>query len=204
MIPILVAAAFLSSGEEAVRVSAYLDADELEVGEEYSIQLELTLPASMDATKAGAPAPFLQLDIPPSVKLVGKELTAYRELASNEFLHEPYERLLKEKSVEILFELIAEPKAGEQIGLNVLGYVRTDDETDDFFFRRRLELPLVALADAVPAKIAKSDWGTDDKLLQIGQKAEAFSLPLADGTKFDLASVLGKKKVIVTTYRAHW
>ena len=44
----------------------------------------------------------------------------------------------------------------------------------------------------------------NEKLLKIGDKAPAFNLPRPDGTAFDVSQWLGKKNVIVTTYRAFW
>ncbi|MEM7308242.1 MAG: hypothetical protein AAF682_16295 [Planctomycetota bacterium] len=212
MTPVVFLASLLSfPSEGSISVSAYVDADELVVGEEYTFVVELDLPASMDASKAGAPAPFLQLDVPPSVRLVGEEVKGFRALSRNEFLHEPYERLITETPLAVPFDLIAEPAEGETIGINIVTYARAaegegaeGDGGKDYFFRERLELPVKPLAEGVKAKAPKSSWGTDEKALQIGDRATSFALPRADGTEYDLGSVLGKSNVIVTTYRAHW
>ena len=79
-----------------------------------------------------------------------------------------------------------------------------DGEVHDFFYRKRLELPVKAGADAVEGDSTDSTWGADEELLDIGDKATPFVLPRADGSEFDLQSVLGRKNIIVTTYRAHW
>ncbi len=187
-----------------VEISAFVDADELAVGEEYEFLLTVAFPEAVTASKAGAPAPFLQIDVPPSVKLTGRYVETYRDLARNEFLQEPYERLLADEETAIPFELVAAPAADERIAFSVIAYVSAENEEDAYFLRRRFELPVKGLADAVEVASTTSSWGTDEALLQIGDKAAPFTLPLADGTKLDLAEHLGKKNVIVTTYRAHW
>ena len=64
------------------------------------------------AAKSGAPAPFVQFDVPPSVRLTGKHLTTHRELANNEFIQEPYEQLLEESPGFVPFEIEALSTAG--------------------------------------------------------------------------------------------
>jgi peroxiredoxin len=48
----------------------------------------------------------------------------------------------------------------------------------------------------------RSEWG-QTQTLQIGDKAEKFALP-SKGSKVSLKKYLGKKNVIVNTYRAFW
>ena len=194
-----------------VQVQASLSVPALEVGGTYSFEVYVELPEGVAASESGVPAPFLQLDVPPSVKLTEPALTSYRELAKNEFLQEPYERLVRESPVRIPFELVSEPEEGETIGMNVLAYVRPGgDETAggeaDYFLRRRIELPVAARAQSRAGDPGTSTWGTDERLLQIGQKATSFTLPQGPGDEpvVALDDLLGKKNIIVTTYRAHW
>ena len=64
-------------------------------------------------------------------------------------------------------------------------------------------LPLEPGATATEGSANESDWGKGD-FLKIGDKAEPFELPRADGSTLSLGEYLGKKNVIVTTYRAFW
>lgn len=192
------------SGQDSTRISATLPAERLEIGSTYSIQLDIQFPEAVVASKAGAPRPYLQIDVPPSVKLAGKVLTELRELAANELLVHPFERVLSEAKSQIDFELIGEPKAGETIGLNVVAYIEAAEGSKAHFLRRRLELPVAAGAKATESKDRKSDWGMDKDLLQIGDKVPAFSLPQADGTLLDVGGMIGEENLILTTYRAHW
>lgn len=189
-----------------VRVAASLPAQSLEVPGRYSFVVEVELPegASSVATgwKTDPAAPFLQIDVPSSVRLVGEPLTTYRELAANEFVAEPFERLLRELPAQVEFELIAAPGADEVIGLNLIGYVRSEEE--EWFMRRRLELPVRANAVAEEVSATNSSWSCDERLLQIGDDAAPFVLPQGDGTELALADLIGEKNIIVTTYRAHW
>lgn len=167
------------------------------------IVLDIEYADGWTGSKAGIPAPILQIDAPPSVKLNGKVLTKYRDLARNEFLHEPFERLIKTTPARIGFTIDGDPNPNQPIGLNVLIYVRGDTETSASFVRRRLELSpkLGSVAKVVPA--STSAWGRDGGL-QIGDKAEPFSLPRADGSTVSLGDYLGQKNILVTTYRAYW
>jgi len=190
-------------GDE-VPVYAFIAADSLEVGGEYELEIFVDLPAAANASESGAPAPFLQIDVPPSIQLGGRYLKTYKELSENEFLQEPYERLLKENPARIPFKVVAEPGEDERIALNILGYVKPGGGERDFFMRRRFELPVEAGVDAEEVAAENSGWGVDEKLLKIGDQAVDFALPRADGTKVKLSDHLGKSNVIVTTYRAFW
>ena len=197
----------LSAGDQtdAVRVSATLTSDSLTVGETFEVAIDVAFADGVTASKSGSPALFLQLDVPPSAQPTGRRLETYKELAQNEFLQEPWERLLTDDNRTLGFELVLDPAPGEFLSLNIVGYVRSDENPDGWFLRRRLELELKPGATSRPAKRASSNWGIDDDALQIGAKAPAFSLPLVDGSgTFDLSEHLGKRNVIVTTYRAFW
>ena len=202
MLPLLLAAA--QPPADVLSVSAELAADELTVGRPYEIVLRVEIADGWSASKAGVPAPLLQIDLPPSVKLSGRVLTTHKELSKNEFLQAPFERLLKGKEHRIEFELTQEPRPGEQIGLNIMTYVAQDAKKDSFFVRRRLVVPVAAGAKGVESAPTDSSWGIDRDLLQIGDVASDFSLPKAFDPPIGLSNYLGQKNVIVTTYRAHW
>ena len=189
---------------DEVRITATLDATEMTIGGAHEIRLEIVFPAAVVASEAGVPAPLLQLDLPPSVKLTGKTLTTLKELRANEFIAEPYERLLEDSITAISFELVSAPAEGATLGLNVIAYVSAGDGSEPVFMRRRLELPLVASATATEATEPNSRWGNDDALLQIGDKLESFALPDADGFELNVGEWIGQSNIILTTYRAHW
>jgi hypothetical protein len=189
---------------DEVRITATLDATEMTVGGAHEIRLEIVFPESVVASEAGVPAPLLQLDVPPSVKLTGKTLTTLKELRANEFIAEPYERLLEDTLSAISFELVSAPAEGATIGLNVIAYVSAGDGSEPVFMRRRLELSLSAGASAVEATEPNSRWGNDKALLQIGDQLQPFKLPLADGYELSIAEWIGQSNIILTTYRAHW
>lgn len=200
LLPWLVAAGPLP--DDVVTVSARIEAESLSVGQTYEIILDVKFKDGWSGRRAGIKAPILQIDVPPSVKLIGKVLKTYRELSRNEFLQEPFERLAKKRRERISFELIKKPKRGEKFGLSILSYA-SESPNDAWFIRRRLSLPVAAKATSQPDSSTKSQWGEED-LLQIGDEAPNFELPRADGTTVTLAQFRGKKNVLLSTYRAHW
>ncbi len=189
---------------DVLRISATLDAEELSVGSSYEIVLKVEIKEGWSAATAGVPAPLLQIDVPPSVELSGQVLTSQKELSRNEFLQAPFERLLKSEEEHIGFSVVKAPGAKEQIALNIMAYVSQDPTVDSFFIRRRFTLDVKPRAQAVGVVAARSDWGLDKHLLQIGDAAEDFSLPKAFDPPIGLGNYLGQKNIIVTTYRAHW
>ncbi len=189
---------------DVLAISAELEAEALSVGPEYEIVLRVTIKDGWSASSAGVPAPLLQIDAPPAVKLSGKHLTSFKELSRNEFLQAPFERLLKAKEEHIEFKLVRPPGQGEQISFNVMAYVSDGPAESSYLIRRRVTLALTPGAQAVEADASKSDWGNDKHLLQIGDIAADFSLPKAFDPPVSLGQYLGQKNIVVTTYRAHW
>lgn len=189
---------------DVLRISATLDAEELSVGSHYEIVLKVEIKEGWSAAAAGVPAPLVQIEVPPSVELSGKVLTAQRELSKNEYLQAPFERLLKSEEEHIGFSLVTAPGAKEQIVLNIMAYVSQDPTVDSFFIRRRFALDVKPRALAVGVVGVTSNWGIDKHLLQIGDPAEDFSLPKAFDPPIGLGNYLGQKNIIVMTYRAHW
>ena len=187
---------------DEVTIDARIEADRLEVGQEYEIVLDVRFKTNLSASGAGMPAPILQIQTPQSVRLSGKVLRSYKELSRNEFLQAPFERLIKDAPTRVPFTVVREPAPEDQFSLNVLAYVSNGKETS--FVRRRLTLPVRASATAKEADPNTSDWGVNKRLLQLGDKAALFELPRADGSTVSLARYLGRKNVVVTTYRAFW
>lgn len=189
--------------DDIAEVSARIGADRLVVGESYEMIIDISLRDGYSASAAGIPAPLLQIEVPSCVVLKGKVLRGRQELARNEYLQEPFERMLLELPARIGFDLKKKPGPNDAFGLNILAYVGATSGDDAFFVRRRLNLKVAGGAKAEVGESGVSTWGKE-KLLQLGDEAAPFKLPKADGKQVDLADYLGKKNVIVTTYRAHW
>lgn len=206
MLSTLIMASSLVMSEPApntVQIAATLEADELTVGQTYHIDLKLELAAGWTASESGIPKVFLQIDVPDSVTLAGKVLTGYQELSKNEFVREPFERMIEPGRIEIEFTLTSEPKAGETLSLNIIAYIKSEDGDDNYYIRRRFDLALQAGARAKEVDATDTAWGSHDTLV-VGEKADDFTLPQYGGSSISLADYRGKKNVIITTYRAHW
>ncbi len=197
--PVMLAAL---AGETDISTSAKLNASNLQVGSQFSIELMVEFGDGADASKAGVPAPILQIELPESVELVGKVLKTQKELAGNEYLRAPYERLLQKLPASIKCKLKKAPGPDDTIFLNIVSYVQPKSG-DAEFVRKRLALPVKVGATSQGVSSSNSDWGIGDAL-KVGDKSQAFELPRADGSKVSLAQFLGKKNVVVTTYRAFW
>ena len=193
--------------KEAVAFEARIEAESLEVGEEYDIVLTTTYGDGWGVTTKAVGRrpiqPFLQILVPDCAELSGRVLKTHRELSRNEFISEPFERQLRDATERIRFKLVRKPAKGEYFALNLTAYLSKDGGDDSWFIRRRLKLRLTPKAAAKQVKPRRSDWGTE-KLWQIGDKAESFALPTADGQTVSLSDYLGKKNIIISTYRAHW
>jgi len=182
--------------------SARIDAERLETGETCEFVVEWRMTDGFAASSAGLPHPLLQIDVPDGVVLVGDVLKG-KALRRNEFIQEPYERALDKSPIRVAFQLKQAPPSAVRFGLNFVGFAARNGGEDARFVRRRLELPVRAGARAEAANPSRSNWGVEN-LLTIGDKADEFALPKADGTTVRLSDHLGKSNVIVTTYRAHW
>ncbi len=201
LLPMLLSAADLP--EDVINVSARIEADSLNVGEEYEILLVVQMKDGWSASDSGIPNAILQIKVPRSVQLAGKVLETQQELAKNEYLRMPFERLIKENPTRIKFKLLRKPKKKDRLRFNVLAYVRPSSGDDHWFVRRRLKLKIEPGARASSVSTKRSSWGRG-KELQLGDKAARFALPRADGSTVSLKSYLGKKNIIVMTYRAFW
>ena len=122
-------------------------------------------------------------------------------------LSTPYERWVGE---EATVELRLEPTVGPDavIEFNLLTYLvpREDGvprERVPRFVRRRFALGLTRDAEPVSRHAGRSAWGVDP-YLQLGDAMVPLALPRADGSVLDLAEILGRRKVVVATYLAHW
>lgn len=89
LIPILLALTGSPIIQEPVLTSATVETQAFAVGSSYENLLDVQFPSAVVASKAGAPAPFLQIDVPPSVKLLEKSLVTLKELSQSEFVQLP-------------------------------------------------------------------------------------------------------------------
>ncbi len=189
--------------QDALEVKARLRTKKLESGKSYEFVVKTKLAKGLKTDGAGMPSPILQLDVPDCVKLEGDVLTDHRDLARNEFMHAPFEFLMKENIANIPFTLVSEPGPNDVIGISVVAYINGKDGNSKTFVRQRVNLPVAPKAKSKPADPAISSWGGDLGFLQIGDQATDFTLPRSDGSKVHLADFKGKH-VIITTYRAFW
>jgi hypothetical protein len=181
---------------DVLQVSARLEAEKLQVGEEYGLVVEVRVKEGWSASKAGIPKPMIQIRFPKSAQ------TSEHVLREQRDLQKPFEQLVEGDSLRYEFKLKRRPSDGDHFAFNVLAYVSRDGD-DKWFVRKRYELPLAVGAAAKEISADESAWGRSREL-QIGDKARLFKLPRADGSKLVLRKYIGEKNVIVTTYRAHW
>lgn len=201
LFPLLLSAADLP--KDVISVSARIEADSLEVGKEYEIAVDVQMKDGWSASDSGIPNAILQIKVPRSIQLDGKVLETQQELSQNEFLRAPFERLIKQNPTRIRFKLLREPKQNDYLRFNVLAYVHSSDGDDHWFARRRYRMRIEPGATASRVSTKRSSWGVG-KELQLEDEAVPFDLPRADGTTVSLKRYLGKKNIIVTTYRAFW
>ncbi len=189
--------------DNAVQVSAKIISRDWGAGQRGQIVIEVITGDGWSTTETGLSAPLLQIHAPPNVKLLGKVLTSMTDLKNNEYIHSPYEKLLKESRTRLSFVIEQWPNMAEEFGLTVLGYVNRKGDNTGYFFRKRLALPLKPDARAREVAATDSTWGTLD-VLNIGDKADDFKITSFQDRSVTLSHYLGKKNVIVSTYRAYW
>lgn len=196
-----------------VALSAELPGEPLRVGQEVVVQLDLSLPGPINPHYMWDPGfepkdlrrPLLLLDVPPSLELLGEvpqplQTPGDFQLA---FLAYPYGRRLFRSDETVRCRVVAEPGPEERLGLNLVAYtgeLGTDSREESRFVRLRAELPLKpgARAEAKPSR--KSRWGPPG-LVQIGDEAPDFDLPMADGERLRLSSFRGEQSVLLIVYR---
>ena len=170
-----------------------------------SVTVTLEASDGWSITNAGLPGAVLQLDLPDGLTLAGDILTDHRALARNGFLHAPFERMVQLGDTSVEFSIDKDGSFDNgALGINVVAYMRHNDAATAHFVRKRFELNIEPNAAATTVDSANTSWGDDRSGLQVGDKAKPFTLPRADGTNVDLNNYLGKKNIIVTTYRAFW
>ncbi|MCB9844929.1 MAG: hypothetical protein H6811_02930 [Phycisphaeraceae bacterium] len=202
-IPVVAAIAVSPVVEPQFRVSARLQEAPITQGAVFEAVVTLEMPEGWIEGK-GLPRPLLQIDAPRNVRPEGREVTEYRQLARNGFLNEPWERIISAGETRIAMRIAGPSHADDRLAFNVVAYVTEGPEGPSRFVRRRVELPLTpGAANESVSNATVSNWGRESGL-QIGDEAETFELPRADGSILRLADVIGTKNIIVTTYRAFW
>ena len=194
-----------SGGALDIEVAAHLDATALTPGETYELTVDLTFPDGVLATGAGTPSPILQLGVPACVQLTGKDLWTAQDLARNNHLRAPFERLIESGSSKVEFVLASEPGPDDRIAVNVVGYLADAARTRESFVRKRVEVALLPGASGEAVE-GVSDWGPDEYLLQIGDRlpdVELWDSPDPEQL-VSLSSVTAERWSVVATYRAHW
>jgi hypothetical protein len=202
---ILFAAAFASTPPpDTLSAGARLaESDQIAKGAKNRLVVESKVKSDWDGSAAAIPNVIVQVKAPPSVKLLGDRETDVRKLSKAEFLRLPDERLTSDGETAFPFEFVGEPKPNERFEINLLAYVTNPKESDVWFVRKRIALPLAAGATSNAIDAGDSSWGVDDEL-QLGDPAPTMTLPRLDGDPLDLEKYIGKKNVVITTYRAHW
>ena len=196
---------------DSISVTASVTSTSLEPGAAATAQLQIELANGVSASASGLPGFIIQLDPPDGLDLVGKEVVTFEDQRDNEFLMEPWERLLEGTQLDIEFKTAAALAEDATLGVIVLGYVSSADGKTSAFLRRRIELPLRAGATSVPGDDSDSTWGPRpdhpagaSKGLNIGDRAANWTLPTLKGPAFSPAAWLGKEPTLVVTYRGHW
>lgn len=189
--------------DSVAEISAHFVRKKLTVGAEHRMEVSMDLAEGWSCTNSGMRSARLQFDVPESIELSGQVLSDFRLLSRNEFVMEPFEREIQPGTTTVKFKLTKSPSEGESIGINIVAYLTQEGSEEHHYFRRRIELPLMAGAESSEADAANTKWGLHDTLL-VGDAADDFTLPQFGGTEITLSDYLGEKNVIVTTYRAFW
>lgn len=188
--------------DDVFRASAHIEG-KIEQGETARLIVDVAVKPGWSIEKAGVSNAIIQVDVPSCVKLLGERAKTKKQLARAGFIRSPEERLADGPTTEFEFEPTAPCHDDEPFEINILAYVSPPDGSDAWFVRRRIALPIKRGATSHEVDASKSDWGIG-KELQIGDKAPLMKLPRADGTMIDLARDLGKRNIVITTYRAYW
>ena len=187
---------------DVLRASARVDGV-LTVGAKARLVVEIDIKEGWSVGKAGIPNAILQIDVPKCATLLGDRAKTRKELSKTGFLRLPEERMADGETTAFEFELKSAPADDDRFAVNVLAYVSPPDASDAWFVRQRISLPLRNHAESTSVSTKTSHWGIGDEL-QLGDKAPRLTLPKADGTLVDLGEHLGKKNIVITTYRAFW
>ncbi len=189
--------------DDVVKMDMRLDSADRTVGESMRMFVSVDLKDGWSSNTGKVPSFILQVDPPECVEMLGTRLESVKELSRNGFLRPPEEKMMEGRETSFEFNLTKAPGASDHFAVNLIGYVTDENESDVWFIRRRMSLAFAQDAKAKAIDESPSSWGIGNEL-ELGDKAVSFELPQADGSKVDLKKYLGKKNIIVTTYRAFW
>lgn len=184
-----------------------------------SATLTIQVGDGVSGSESGIPGFIVQLDPPKGLRLLGDPIIEFKELHANQFLMEPWERLVTEEETKIGFAVEGGFDPSSTLGISVIGYVAEEARTDETprkeaFLRRRFELKIEHGAVAQPGDASDSSWGPPERWpvgerpLFLGDKAPSFVGPSlnADGSlgQGSLETSLSAGPVLVAFYRGHW
>ena len=186
-----------------------------------SATLSIQLAKGASGSESGIPGFIVQLDVPAGLRLSGEPITGFEDQRSNQFLMEPWERVVTDEETEIGFIVESGFDPASTLGVNILGYVGIGSGADDSgrkeaFLRRRFELKIEhgAVGQLVDASDSSwgpaGDWPAGERPLAVGDRAPGFTGPRLNmdaGTPFLEGSFdlpLGSGPLVITTYRGHW
>jgi len=187
--------------EDVIKMDMRIDSAERKVGESMRLFVTVDLKEGWTGSAGKVPNFILQVDAPACVEMKGPRLEGVRNLSRNGFLRPPEEKMMEGRETSFEFKLTKAPGADDRFAVNLIGYATDAEQTDVWYVRRRMALAKGATATRIDESPSK--WGIGNEL-ELGDKAVPFKLPQADGTNVDLSQYLGKKNIIVSTYRAFW
>jgi len=205
VIPIAIGVALTGTAppEDVVKMDMRFDSTDCKVGETMRLFVTVDLKEGWTGSAGKVPNFILQVDAPACVEMQGPRVKGVRSLSRIGFLRPPEEKMMEGRETSFEFKLTKSPGADERFAVNLIGYATDAEQTDVWYVRRRMALPLAKGAKAARIDESPSKWGIGNEL-ELGDKAVPFKLPQADGTNVDLSQYLGKKNIIVSTYRAFW
>jgi len=180
---------------EALKWSARMPSEKIEVGKEYRVvvKLEINSQAGYRPYQNENAAFMVQLLAPDSIRLEVTERTR--------LLDTPYQRYFVGGAAYVDFRVISKPRPGDYLALNLVGYLAK--EKDQWFVRRRGNLLLEPEAELRPTDASRTEWGDREDRLDIGDRAPAFVLPDSVERMHDLRDFLGQYYVVLAMYRHH-
>jgi len=205
MMPALALALVTAATTPPVTIRASIPADAaLEEDAEATFSIEIELAEGWAATAGTLDKPIVQIQVPDSCSLDGRYLSSHADLAKNEFIQQPFERLVAlDEPTPVPFTVDAAPGESDAFRINVIFYASPGEDSATELVRARVELPVRAGAIARSIASVPATWGEGEEYGP-GDLVEGFTLARGDGTSLDISPWLGEKLVLVTTYRAYW
>ena len=187
--------------KDIVTFSASLPAERIEVGGTYTIDVIAEANEAKGYRLAGLtrkPVPFLlQMKVPASIELTPAKVQ------KGEHIRAPHEVPVENGRRQVEFRVKSPVGPDDAVVINLVGYVETAAKDQAWLVRRRGQVTIRPGATLIPEPADRNDWH-DASNLTIGARAVPFKLPDKDGKIYDLEQDLGRKNIILITYRAFW